>query len=438
LSRSLAAILLCAALSLGACQSIEDDVSKQLSEETPEGPYEYPIADPLAATIIGTPSPYRASLPKRVRRQSIRLTVFDDREVPDVFWYAEGLKLSLAYQNKRAPLIINIAGTGASHDSRLMRVMERAFYSGGFHVLSLPSPTALNFIVNASETSVPGRIGDDGRDLYRVMQLALERARASARISKVYLTGYSLGAWQAAFVANLDDKEQKIGFKKVLLVNPPVSLFNSIEILDAMLNDNIPGGPRYLGPFVDETFTQFARVYDEDGGGNFDSDFLYRAYAEKAPPDERLSALIGLAFRISSGNLVFASDVMSKFGYVVPKEADLTATSSLTEYMKVIGRLGFEQYLDEMLLPYYQAREPGLTKQDLIDEASFHRIEHYLRGESKIGLMTNEDDIILAPGELDYLRDVFSDRAEIFPTGGHMGNLEEAYFIRTMVKFFRT
>jgi len=435
-SRVLSVAVLAAALVVSACQSSKN--AEEIAAEVPEGPYEYPISDPFAATIIGTPGPYRAILPEKIRRQDLRLKVFKDREIPEVFWYDQGLQISLAYQKKRAPLIFNIAGTGASHDSRLMRVMEKAFFQGGFHVASLPSPTALNFIINASSTSVPGRIVEDGRDLYRVMQIAYERIKRRADVSDVYLTGYSLGGWQAAFVAKLDDKEDAIGFKKVLMVNPPVSLFDSIRILDGMLDDNVPGGPSNIGPFVEQTFAAFAEVFGEEGEAGFDSDFLFEAYAERAPPDEQLAALIGLAFRLSSGNLVFTADVMSNSGYVVPKNAELSSTSSLTEYFKVVSRIGFEQYLNELLYPYYRELEPGLTKEDLIDEASLRSIEDYLRRDAKIGLMTNEDDIILAPGDLDYLRDVFDGRAQIYPTGGHMGNLQESNFLRTMVRFFQT
>jgi len=78
-----------------------------------------------------------------------------------------------------------------------------------------------------------------------------------------------------------------------------------------MLDDNVPGGPSNIGPFVEQTFAAFAEVFGEEGEAGFDSDFLFEAYAERAPPDEQLAALIGLAFRLSSGNLVFTADVMS-------------------------------------------------------------------------------------------------------------------------------
>jgi hypothetical protein len=276
-------------------------------------------------------------------------------------------------------------------------------------VISLPSPTHSNFIVSASTTGVPGRVQDDAADLYRVMELAYERVKDRIDVSEFYLTGYSLGAWQAAFVAHHDEKARVFDFKKVLMINPPVSLFSSIRILDHMLLDNVPGGMAGLNDFFKRVFNSFVQVYKDHEFTNFGEDFLYRAYTTYEPGDEDLEALIGLSFRMSSNNMAFTSDVV----------------------------LSFEDYLSQLFYPYFKARDPSLTLEELIEEASLERIEDYLVGSPKIGLMTNEDDVILAPGEIDYLREVFGERAQIFPTGGHCGNLAQRNVISYMTDFFK-
>jgi len=431
----LSATILAIAGLLGACGSLSEP--EAMPEAEPLGVYDYPFVDPFAATVVGTPKGYRAPLPKRIPVDQFEISVFDDREVPDVFWYNDGLKFSLARQNHQAPLIFNIAGTGAGHNSALMKVMQKAFYQAGFHVISLPSPTHSNFIVSASTTGVPGRVQDDAVDLYRAMELAYEHVKQRIDVSEFYLTGYSLGAWQAAFVAHLDEQEKAFDFAKVLMINPPVSLYSSIHILDQMLIDNVPGGNDGLGDYFDRTFNAFIQVYKDHEFTNFGEDFLYRAYTTYEPGDEDLAALIGLSFRLSSNNMAFTSDVMSRSGYVVPKSRELSSTSSLTEYFKVGIRLSFENYLDELFYPYFKSKDPALTREDLIEEASLTQIEDYLIGSPKIGLMTNEDDIILAPGEIDYLRRVFGERAQVFPTGGHCGNLPERHVIAYMTEFFK-
>jgi hypothetical protein len=51
-------------------------------------------------------------------------------------------------------------------------------------------------------------------------------------------------------------------------------------------------------------------------------------------------------------------------------------------------------------------------------------------------MMTNADDLILAPGEIEFLRDTFGERATIWPTGGHCGNMEQKDVVAFMVDFF--
>ena len=59
-----------------------------------------------------------------------------------------------------------------------------------------------------------------------------------------------------------------------------------------------------------------------------------------------------------------------------------------------------------------------------------------MREADKIGMMHNADDILMSPGEIGYLEDVFGDRAVIFPRGGHAGNLGYRENLAYVVDFF--
>ena len=418
------ALILLGAFSLTQASWAEPDV------------YVYPVWSPYAATVVGTPARYRAELPEEVRVTHLRLTVFEDREVPDVLWYSEELRYSLAYQKEKAPLIFVIAGTGAGYNDAKMRVLQKAFFQAGFHVIALSSPTHPNFIVSASSTGVPGHLVTDSRDLYHVMDLAWQQVQDRIEVSDFYLTGYSLGAAQAAFLSKLDEDQQLFNFRKVLLINPPLSLYTSTNILDDMFAKNLGDDPEAIQRFLDRMFGAFSEVYRKGDFVSFTGDFLYAAYKERKPPDERVAALIGLVFRLSSANMVFTSDVMTNFGLIKPKHVKLSTTDSLTDYFKVATRVSFHDYFNEMFAPYFKAKEHGLTDQELIEMLSLKSIESYLRRAEKIGLVTNEDELILAPGELDYLRQVFGERAKIYPRGGHCGNLEHRDNVAFMVRYF--
>ena len=88
--------------------------------------WDYPFVNPNEATVLGTPTMYMHPVPPKVPVRQFEVSVFEDRETPEVFWYFDKLKCSLVYQDKKAPLVFNIAGTGAGYDSGKMIYMQRA------------------------------------------------------------------------------------------------------------------------------------------------------------------------------------------------------------------------------------------------------------------------------------------------------------------------
>jgi hypothetical protein len=405
-----------------------------------EGGYDYPYADPFVATILGTPDAQKVPLVADIPVKLLDLTIFPERKVPANLWYNEELRCALVPQNGKAPLIFVVAGTGAGFNSDKMLALQSIFYRAGFHVVSISSPTHANFITSASESMAPGILTDDARDLYRVMQKLWEKVKGDVEVSDFYLTGYSLGGAQSAFVSKLDEEQKAFNFKKVLMINPPLSLYTSATLFDHMLEDNIPGGAAGAGAFLRGMLDRFAAIYKAGDFVKLDNEFLYNIYRAlpEPPKDERLEAMIGISFRISAINMMFTTDLMTNSGFVVPKGMELDNNDPLDEYFRMLARISFAKYLDELLLPVAQARNPQLTRQDVIDGSSLKSIESYLQKASKVSMVTNQDDIILSPGELDYLKQLFSSRAKVFPRGAHCGNIDQRDFATYMTSYFNS
>jgi hypothetical protein len=400
------------------------------------GVYDYPFVSALVATVVATPPANQAAMvsPERVAAvaETRYLRVFPDRRVPDVFWYfGRGLPYGVFKQpNARAPLVFVIGGTGAGYDASKSQILIRALYQAGYHVVSLPNPTHPSFIVTASSEGVPGRLKEDAADLYRVMRLIDRDLRGELEITDYSVAGYSLGAAHAAFVGREDDTERAFRFEKVLVVNPPVSLYHSVKRLDAMFDRHLAKDPRTVNVFVNRIFQEVIGLYDVRDRIDFtDPAFFYRAYTVLEPPERDLELLIGLAFRFTSNDLAFASDVMTNAGYVVPKDAELTSTTSLTRvFLQGMG-LNFVDYFDGVYLPFMQSRHPELTREDLIEAASLRAIEPYLRTNPRVVMAGTRDDVILHRSEVAWLNDVFGERSRIFPTGGHCGSMDQREFI---------
>lgn len=393
--------------------------------------YDYPIVDPFMATVVGTPEEMRAEIPKGVpfKRRSIQVL---DREVPEYFFYDKKLRYSYVAQKGPAPLIFMIAGTGSSHDGTKNWLAAKAFWGAGFHVVALSSPVTANFVVAATENGVPGHAFEDAADLYRVMEAIWAKLDGKLEVTDFNLAGYSLGAFNAAFVAKLDQQRQVFNFRRVLMMNPPLRLYSSISLLDRML-ENIPGGEDNFNLFFEQLFNAFSAAYQRSDKVAFNEELLYKAFETLRPTDELLAALIGVVFRMAGANMAFTSDVMTDFGYIKPSNVRLTKNTNTRTYEEVSMRLGFTDYFHAYFYPYHKALDPDLSRGQLIEQMSLVTIEEFLANSDNIFMIGNADDLILEAGEIDVLAQIFGDRAKIFPYGGHLGNMEHRDYIGQMI-----
>jgi predicted alpha/beta-fold hydrolase len=384
--------------------------------------YDYPIDNPYAATIIGTPEAFQADLPKP-KIEEMSLNLFPNRKVSDVFWYNKKAKVGYALQEKKtAPLMFIISGTGGGHSSPSTAKLQKVMYGAGYHVVSLPSPTHPNFIISASNSQVPGYSENDTKCLYELMKAVRDRLGEKIETKEFYLSGFSLGAFNAGFVAKLDNQEKAFNFKKILMFNPPVSLYNSSIKLDKMLEENVPGGLNNINAYFESVMKEFSKIYGYvPANASFGGDFLYKIYKDKKPTNKQMKSLIGLAFRLSLADMAFTSDVSTKAGYVVPKELDLGVTDSTTDYLKVLFRLSFDDYFEGIFIPYY-SKKAKKTKSQLLADESLHKIVKTLALD-KVHVFHNNDDIILNKGDIAFFKNTFENRAHIYPHGGHGGNL---------------
>ena len=404
-------------------------------------PYGYPISNPLAATVVGTPTKYQAENIPDIPLKRHKLRLFKDRRTPKYFWYNAELTYGVLAQETKAPLIFIIAGTGGNFNAPTSVKLAQIFYQAGFHVVSLPSSTHMSFIIATSSSSVPGLLDDDSNDLYNVMKTVWDsKLKHILDVTDFNLTGYSLGGAQAAYVSSIDEQQQHFKFRKVLVLNTPVSLINSVNILDSYVDESFPPDKRgqKFDEFWREIWELLAIRYSASRTEElqFSPDFLFELYKNHDLSDERLRALIAVAFRISAASMMMTSDVMTQSGLIVPKDKELKVSENMTEYFSIAHRLGFRVFAEKLVLPYFKSKDASITFDQLIERASLHPIKDYLKSTNKVGLIHNHDDIIMSDGEIDWLLSVFGDRAKIFPIGGHLGNFDYKENVDYMLNFF--
>ena len=397
--------------------------------------YNFPIDDPYSATIIGSATMMTPGVSENIPLKVYEIQIKDKKEIPDVFWYASKFKFSFSKQkNKKAPLIFVLAGTGSDYSAIRVKFMQRIFHDAGYHTIAISSQMSQQFMISASTNAIPGMLIRDNEDIYKAMKLAYNKIKDQVDVTDFYIMGYSLGGANAAVLSYIDEKEKAFNFKRVFMVNPPVELYDSAVKLDKYLDDYTGGKSAGIERLLNTTL---ARV---KGGltseyANIGADTIYEIVKGDILSDTEKKAYIGLAFRLTSTDLNFISDFITKSHIYTKNPEKVDKFTNMKEYFKAVNFATFEDYVNKIGFPYYKKYNKDFTIEDLKREASLKVIEDYLRTSPKIAAVTNADELILNEKDIDYLKDVFKDRLIIYPKGGHCGNMFYKENVDVMLKF---
>ena len=397
--------------------------------------YNFPIDDPYSATIIGSATMMTPGVSENIPLKVYEIQIKDKKEIPDVFWYASKFKFSFSKQkNKKAPLIFVLAGTGSDYSAIRVKFMQRIFHDAGYHTIAISSQMSQQFMISASTNAIPGMLIRDNEDIYKAMKLAYNKIKDQVDVTDFYIMGYSLGGTNAAVLSYIDEKEKAFNFKRVFMVNPPVELYDSAVKLDKYLDDYTGGKSAGIERLLNTTL---ARV---KGGltseyANIGADTIYEIVKGDILSEAEKKAYIGLAFRLTSTDLNFISDFITKSHVYTKNPEKVNKFTNMKEYFKAVNFATFEDYVNKIGFPYYKKYNKDFTIEDLKREASLKVIEDYLRTSPKIAAVTNADELILNEKDIDYLKDIFKDRLIIYPKGGHCGNMFYKENVDVMVKF---
>jgi hypothetical protein len=372
-------------------------------------------------------------VPETVPLQEINIALPWALPVPEVFWFDRRLRAWFSEQDKPAPLAIVISGTGSDGNTAKISMLRAALYGAGYHVLTLPSPTFPGFIVAASSTGVAGDLRQDSRDLYAVMQQIIAHLPRRIRITDIDVLGYSLGAANAAVVKSIDATEGRLKIHRVVMINPPVSLFASIDRLDKLFAASIGPGDAGIENLYRKLYARLANYYRATEKVHIDDTDVLAAAGSVFKTDADFSAAIALTFRIALINVFFAGDMYARTGVVVDPRRPPRAGDSLEGIARTLRDKPFSEYFSKVFAPYYLAHRPDSSPQSLLAESRLDIIAGSLRRNPDYYAQTNSDDLILDKPELAWLRSTLGARIAVYDHGGHLGNLGDRHQIADML-----
>ncbi len=354
---------------------------------------------------------------------------------------ATGKPLPYSYrlQPGQAPIVFLVPGVGTHRLGASALALAEMVYERGFSVVIVSSPLCFEFMERAASVSVPGHAPVDARDLHGALD-AVDRqldARYPDRLGPHVFMGYSLGAFHGFYVAaaDADPASTLVRFDRYVLLDPPVRLVHGLERLDAFYN-----AP--LAYPAEQRAAQVQRILRKA---------FYAAKAALAETDETSSYsrldttvrsgsslqrgrklqftnlearyLIGLAFRRTLQSLMWVSQSREDLGILRTRRSSLERWAAYKE----IADYSYSEYLYGFVLPYYRDRLGIIDSADeLVRENDLHAIAEPLRGNPKLRIFANRNDFLTSSEDIAWLTELVGpERVDFFPTGGHLGNLNE-------------
>ena len=90
------------------------------------------------------------------------------------------------------------------------------------------------------------------------------------------------------------------------------------------------------------------------------------------------------------------------------------------EAYREIMKYTFREYFLKFAAPYYAQR--GISLNELRRQGNLRLHEAKLRNQSKMRVITNRNDFLLAPSDVSWLQSTFKPaQVKIFANGGHLG-----------------
>ncbi len=362
--------------------------------------------------------------------QSVFFT-FKDPHFPDhgktksALMPATGRKLKFTYwmQKGKAPVVYIIPGLGSHRLAEASVALAELVFNHGFSAVCVSSPFNSEFMENASTSSLPAYLPVDGRDLHRALT-AIDAQLSGMypnRLGERALLGYSMGAFDSLYIAATADTNSLLKFDRYMAINTPVRQLYGVGKLDEFYNAPLAWPASERTEDIENTFLKVAALSK--------SAFIPRTSLPFDAVESKM--LIGVMFRFILRDIIYTSQLRRNQGVL---HEPISKSRREPVYREIL-QYSYDDYFEKFAVPYYESQGLQRPAREIIAQAGDLRTyDAHLRGNTKIRLIANENDFLLAPQDIDWLRATFPpDRLTIFPEGGHLGNLFNPSVQQTIV-----
>lgn len=368
------------------------------------GPKDIPTLQTLNVALIRTQDP---KFIERGREMSVRLPS-TGRNMKFNYWLQPGT----------APLVYVAPGLGTHRLSTPTLSVAESLYLDGYSVVTTTGLFHPEFMQQASTSQLPAYPPMDCRDLLIEMTAfdqALEK-KFQGRFGKRALVGFSMGGFQAMYLAAREKNEQAglLRFDRYVALNLPVDIQYGAKVIDDLSASSMAAwsdGERQA--MINNAIHKVAKLPT-----------LPRSAGGVPPFDANESKfLVGLSFKVTLRDTIYDSQRRNNMGVL---QTPITPWRRDESYRE-LSDYSLRDYFLRFVVPYYQTRGVGLG--DFAREVSLKSYGKQLRAQSKARVIVNRNDFLLRPQDTSWLQTTMgSSRIKVFADGGHLGNLSSAPF----------
>jgi|GEM_PF-378807 len=320
------------------------------------------------------------------------------------------LPYSAWMQKRPAPLVLLLPGIGGHRQGTTVVALAEVLFREGYSVVAISSVFHAEFMFRALTHPYPGYTPADVGDVHAalVAVVAAVHERWGERITEISLAGCSMGGMQALFLAAGEPVPLPGGkaFARVVAINPPVDLLAAAERFDRFYDIPLRWPAEERAAHLEDVALRACSLVSKG------------LPAGRPLPFSREESLflVGLSGRDVLATALHARAVRDAKGapHAVARDA-----------IEAMNSVSFQRYLDEMLLPVYQAGDPGRPLGLLREECSLRAVAATLAKDPRVRIVTNADDFVLGDGGADWLVETLGTaRVHVFVQGGHLGNLD--------------
>jgi pimeloyl-ACP methyl ester carboxylesterase len=358
---------------------------------------------------------------------------FKDPQFPNhgktrsVFIPVTGRRLNFTYwlQPGKAPVVYIVPGLGSHRLAQTAVALAELVYNRGFSAVSVSSPFNPEFMENASTAAMPAYLPVDGHDLHAALTEIDRRLHSSYpdRLGENALMGYSMGAFEALYLASIRATNQQplLKFDRYIAINTPVEMLHGVSKLDEFYRAPLEWPAPERTDKIENTFLKVAAVSKNT------------LTPQTSLPFDAIESkfLIGLTFRFSLRDIIYSSQHRHDQGIV---QLPLWGLRREPVYREIL-QFSYQDYFQKFVIPWYQQRGVSSPVAETIGRAGDLRTyEAGLRANPDIRVIVNQNDFLLTTNDLAWLHTTFPPaQLTVFAEGGHLGNLYNAEVQKTIL-----